>query len=41
MSDPYRLVGRLASRGETETSGGDYLLAYWMARYHEVIAAGE
>ena len=38
-SDPYRLVGSLTRRGERENAGMDYLLAYWMGRYHGFIAA--
>ncbi len=40
-SDPYRLVGRLHARGESEFAGIDYLLAYWMGRYHGLIAPEE
>jgi hypothetical protein len=36
---PYRLVGRLAHRGETEYSGIDYLSAYWIGRYHGFVEA--
>jgi hypothetical protein len=32
--DPYRLVGDLLRHGEVENAGMDYLLAYWMGRYH-------
>jgi hypothetical protein len=32
VSDPHLLVGSLADHGETEYSGIDYLLAYWLAR---------
>jgi hypothetical protein len=31
-SDPFRLVGDLTRHGDEEYAGGDYLLAYWMAR---------
>ena len=37
-SDPYRLAGSLTRRGERENAGMDYLLAYWMGRYHGFIA---
>jgi hypothetical protein len=40
-SDPFRLVGNLARTGDHETAGGDYLLAYWMGRYHCFIGADE
>jgi hypothetical protein len=40
-SDPYRLVGNLHSHGEAENAGMDYLLAYWMGRYHGFITAEE
>jgi hypothetical protein len=32
VSDPYALVGSLRDAGQTEYSGVDYLLAYWLAR---------
>jgi hypothetical protein len=32
VSDPYALVGSLKDVGQTEYSGVDYLLAYWLAR---------
>jgi hypothetical protein len=35
--DPFRLAGRLESQGTTETAGGDYLVAYWLGRYHGFI----
>lgn len=41
VSDPYRLVGRLRDRGETEFSGIDYLIAYWIGRYHGFVGADE
>lgn len=34
VGDPYRLVGGLHYRGDPEYAGVDYLLAYWIARYH-------
>jgi hypothetical protein len=34
VSDPYRLVGGLHYHGDPEYAGVDYLLAYWIARYH-------
>jgi hypothetical protein len=40
-SDPYRLVGRLGARGESEFAGIDYLLAYWIGRYHGLVAPEE
>jgi hypothetical protein len=40
-SDPYRLVGRLGSRGDLEFAGIDYLVAYWIGRYHRIVGADE
>jgi hypothetical protein len=40
-SDPYRLVARLGRRGEVENAGMDYLLAYWMGRYHGFVSPEE
>jgi hypothetical protein len=40
-SDPFRLTGNLARSGDRDNAGGDYLLAYWMGRYHGFIAPGE
>ena len=40
-SDPYRLAGRLHGRERTETTGADYLLAYWLARHFGIVAEGE
>jgi hypothetical protein len=40
-SCPYALYGKLGARGETEYSGEDYLLAYWMGRYHGFIPPPE
>ena len=37
-SDPYQLVGDLLRRGEVENAGMDYLLAYWMGRYHGLLS---
>ena len=33
-ADPFALVGRLTANGSSEYAGTDYLLAYWMARFH-------
>jgi hypothetical protein len=33
-ADPFRLVSRLGRRGDLETAGSDYLIAYWMGRRH-------
>ena len=33
-ADPFALVGRLTANGSSEYAGMDYLLAYWMARFH-------
>jgi len=41
VSDPYRLVGGLRQRGNPEYAGVDYLLAYWMARYHDFIGPAD
>ncbi|HVR73023.1 MAG TPA: hypothetical protein VMT52_01770 [Planctomycetota bacterium] len=41
VSDPYRLVGNLTHLGDTVTSGQDYLLVYWIARHHGIVAEGE
>jgi uncharacterized protein (TIGR03437 family) len=38
QDDPFQLSG--GGSGIIETSGVDYLLAYWMARYYRVISAG-
>ena len=40
-SDPYRLAGSLTRRGHMENAGMDYLLAYWMGRYHGFIGPGD
>jgi hypothetical protein len=40
-SDPYRLAGSLHRHGEVENAGMDYLLAYWMGRYHGFLAPEE
>jgi hypothetical protein len=39
--DPRRMVGRLRDHGQNEYSGVDYLLAYWMGRYHGLVPPGE
>lgn len=36
-TDPYRLVGRLGNRGDLEFAAIDYLVAYWMGRYHGLV----
>jgi hypothetical protein len=41
VSDPYALVGSLRDVGQTEYSGVDYLLAYWLARLNGWVTAGE
>ncbi len=41
VSNPYRLVSRLANRGDVEYSGIDYLEAYWMGRYYRFVRVGE
>lgn len=38
VSDPFRLVGNLTKHGDEEYAGADYLLAYWIGRYHGFIA---
>ncbi len=35
-SDPYELQGDLDADGDQEYAGVDYLLAYWMSRYHRL-----
>jgi len=40
-SDPYRLAGSIALRRKMENAGMDYLLAYWMGRYHGFITPDE
>jgi len=40
-SDPFRLVGALNQRGDEETAGADYLLAYWMGRYFGFVSPEE
>lgn len=37
-ANPYRLDGHPGSRGEAEYAGVDYLLAYWLGRYHGFIS---
>jgi hypothetical protein len=39
--NPYRLDGNVGRKGETEQSGVDYLLAYWMGRYHGLLSGGD
>lgn len=41
VSNPYRLAGNLESHGDTETAGMDYLLAYWLGRYHGFVGPEE
>jgi len=38
VSDPFRLVGNLTKHGDEEYAGADYLLAYWIGRFHGYIA---
>jgi hypothetical protein len=40
-AEPDELAGNLSSRGDVETAGVDYLLAYWMGRYHGLLSEGE
>jgi hypothetical protein len=40
-SDPFRLVGNLKQHGDRESAGADYLVAYWMGRYHGFVGAEE
>jgi hypothetical protein len=40
-ANPFSLVGRLTSDGSSEYAGMDYLLAYWMARFHGHVSAGD
>jgi len=39
-ANPYRLDGHRGAKGEVEYAGVDYLLAYWMGRYHGFILEG-
>ena len=41
VSDPFRLVGNLTRQGQHETSGADYLLAYWMGRHFGYVSPEE
>jgi hypothetical protein len=41
VSDPRQLAGKLASRGDVEYAGIDYLIAYWMGRYHGLLDGDE
>jgi hypothetical protein len=41
VSDPHRLVGYLKGIGNVEHTGIDYLIAYWLGRYHGFIGADE
>ncbi|MBI2876631.1 MAG: hypothetical protein HYY20_07095 [Candidatus Tectomicrobia bacterium] len=36
-ANPYRLDGHPGARGQAEYAGIDYLLAYWLGRYHGFI----
>lgn len=40
-ADPLSLVGRLTADGTSEYAGMDYLLAYWMARFHGHVSADD
>ena len=35
------MVGSLRDNGQTEYSGVDYLLAYWLARARGIVVAGD
>jgi len=39
-ANPYRLDGHRGARGKAEYAGVDYLLAYWLGRYHGFISEG-
>jgi len=41
VSDPTRLAGHLEDMGNAEFTGIDYLIAYWMGRYHGFIGPDE
>lgn len=41
VSDPQLMAGSLRDRGETQYSGVDYLLAYWLARERGLVGAEE
>ena len=40
-SDPYRMVANIQSIGNLDTASSDYLLAYWMGRYHGFVTADQ
>ena len=41
VDDPRRLAGQLIDMGNVEFTGIDYLIAYWMGRYHGFIRPEE
>jgi hypothetical protein len=41
VSDPRRLAGELVDMGDAEIAGIDYLIAYWLGRYHGFIEPDE
>jgi hypothetical protein len=41
VDDPRRLAGQLIDMGNVEFAGIDYLIAYWMGRYHGFIQPEE
>ncbi len=41
VSDPRRLGGELKNMGNVELAGIDYLIAYWLGRYHGFIGPDE
>jgi hypothetical protein len=41
VEDPYLLVGNLGAAGDLEYAGVDYLIAYWLARFHGWVAPDE
>ena len=40
-SDPYRLVANLQGDGNVDSSGQDYLLAYWLGRYYQFVSPND
>lgn len=41
VSDPRRVAGELVDMGNAELAGIDYLIAYWLGRYHGFILPDE
>ena len=41
VSDPRGVAGELVDMGNVELSGVDYLIAYWLGRYHGFLSPDE